>query len=223
MLNTPTENANGMISYPNFNGPFKARHHPDIAVLARLCEHAGVDLRLVVLQRGAADILSSVSVKRTFAPESTESAALADNAAVISMQLQRLDPRFFLCVDLVSLATGGLVFWQRFGGFLHPALREEASVSPIVQRLVQLAERKKANKQRKKMANITEPFDEGKLITKMDPWVEALQTGVAFINKTCAVASRQVDSAGRLVLLRERERERERESAPRGAWRARGF
>ena len=40
----------GMMSYPNFGGDEKSLHHPDVRELALLCEEAGVDLRILVLQ-----------------------------------------------------------------------------------------------------------------------------------------------------------------------------
>ncbi len=42
--------ANGMFSYPNFNGKFKSLDHPDVYQLAILAEQANVDLRILVLQ-----------------------------------------------------------------------------------------------------------------------------------------------------------------------------
>ena len=42
-LNLANEAQNGMMSYPNFGDVDKEIHHPDLVVLARLCEDAGVD------------------------------------------------------------------------------------------------------------------------------------------------------------------------------------
>lgn len=50
----------GMFSYPNYNGRFKSLDHPDIYQLGLLDEQAGMDYRVLVLQRNGLDILKSV-------------------------------------------------------------------------------------------------------------------------------------------------------------------
>jgi hypothetical protein len=45
--------------YPNFNGPNKPLQHPDLVLLAKVAEHADIDLRIVYLRRDALDLLRS--------------------------------------------------------------------------------------------------------------------------------------------------------------------
>jgi len=96
----------GEMSYPNFGGGDKALHTPDVAVLVRLAEDAGVDLRVVVFTRGAEDILRSTTVHRHFGTEVHEAAVLADSAAKLAAQLRMIDPAFVACVTTDALRDG---------------------------------------------------------------------------------------------------------------------
>eukprot|EP01036_Dinobryon_divergens_P028576 gene28576-37540_t len=100
--------ANGMFSYPNFNGKFKSLDHPDIYQLAILAE-----------QRNAVSILRSVE-RRDFGHEEEEPKILIDNAAVLYTQLSLLDRRFFFCLDYEQLAEIKSTALQReLALFLH--------------------------------------------------------------------------------------------------------
>jgi len=126
------KNFAAMVSYPSFRGDDKTLHHPDIQVLAALCEMAGVDLRIVVVNRNPNAIVDSTVMNRDLTqhgntiqhhentiqhPLAYEVAVLADNAAVMALQLQTVDPRFFMCVEYESMFS-----WPVLGPFLHPAL-----------------------------------------------------------------------------------------------------
>jgi hypothetical protein len=110
------EGTNGEMSYPNFSGSDKFLHNPDVTVLARLAEDAGVDLRVVVLRRGAEDILRSTTVHRHFGTEAHEAAVLAESAAYLAAQLRMLDPAFVECVTIDALFRDGVRARARKGG-----------------------------------------------------------------------------------------------------------
>ena len=102
------QNKSGEMSYPNYAGPNKVLHSPDVTVLARLAEDAGVDLRVVVLRRGAEDILRSTTMHRHFGSEAHEAAVLAESAAYLAAQLRMLDPAFVECVTIDALFRDGV-------------------------------------------------------------------------------------------------------------------
>jgi len=104
----PAQNKSGEMSYPNYAGPNKVLHNPDVTVLARLAEDAGVDLRVVVLRRGAEDILRSTTMHRHFGSEAHEAAVLAESAAYLAAQLRMLDPAFVECVTIDALFRDGV-------------------------------------------------------------------------------------------------------------------
>lgn len=103
----------GMYSYPNFNGKFKSLDHPDIYQLGLLAEQAGVDYRVLVLQRNGMDVLKSVD-RRDFGKADEEPKILVDNAAVLHGQLALLDPRFYYCLH-----------YERLNELKTPAAKEE--------------------------------------------------------------------------------------------------
>ena len=70
--------------------------------LATAAEAAGVDLRILLLQRPAKDILISTTVKRHFGNPMHEMLVLSDNAATLHSELEALDPAFFRCVATQS-------------------------------------------------------------------------------------------------------------------------
>jgi hypothetical protein len=86
----------GMHSYPNFGGLYKALNYPDIASLAQLAENAQADLRVIVLQRKAKDILKSTLV-RGFGE--IEPKILNNCASALFTQLKLVDHRFVMCVQ----------------------------------------------------------------------------------------------------------------------------
>mmetsp|Transcript_31027 Transcript_31027/g.44573 ORF Transcript_31027/g.44573 Transcript_31027/m.44573 type:complete len:311 (+) Transcript_31027:2-934(+) len=92
----------GMYSYPNYNGRFKSLDHPDIYQLGLLAEQAGVDYRVLVLQRNGMDVLKSVD-RRDFGKGDEEPKILIDNAAVLHAQLALLDSRFYYCLQYEGL------------------------------------------------------------------------------------------------------------------------
>ena len=96
-------NGVGMLSYPNFGGANKALNHPDVFLLAAVAERAGVDLRVLVLQRSAGEIVRSVAARGYGSTE--DSRILIDNAAALASQLRLLDRGFFLCLDYPSLMS----------------------------------------------------------------------------------------------------------------------
>jgi hypothetical protein len=58
-LNTHDDEESGMLSYSNFDGPYRDLHNPDIHVLSAVADAAGIDLRLLVLQRSALELWRS--------------------------------------------------------------------------------------------------------------------------------------------------------------------
>jgi len=113
----------GMYSYPNYNGKFKSLDHPDIYQLGLLAEQAGVDYRVLVLQRNGMDVLKSVD-RRDFGKGDEEPKILVDNAAVLHAQLALLDSRFYYCLQYEALndlkKPSAVQDREDLVNFLHP-------------------------------------------------------------------------------------------------------
>jgi hypothetical protein len=106
-----------MMSYPNYNGLNKALDHPDIHLLAALAELAGVDFRVIVLQRNAREVLASTA-RRGFGGHE-EPRILATNAAVLAAQLQSLHRSFYQCAQYSELAHLDAQQQTRLASFIH--------------------------------------------------------------------------------------------------------
>lgn len=101
-----------MMSYPTGNGPMKVLMTPDIRILAKLAEEAGVDLRVIVLSRGYGDIFRSTRIHRHFGSNDVvQTKDLTVNAAMLASQVQLIDPAFVMCVRYNDL--GDLGWWQK--------------------------------------------------------------------------------------------------------------
>ena len=85
----------GMLSYPNYDGVNRNLHNPDLHVLAAVAESAGVDLRLLVLQRSASELYESASDRFNV---TTPLMSMSNSASNLFSQLYRVDPAFFACV-----------------------------------------------------------------------------------------------------------------------------
>ena len=109
----------GQLSYPSFSGEFKALDRPDVFLLASLAEIAGLDLRVLVLQRSANEVLAS-TLRRGFSPPKM----LLDNAAALYQQLSMLHPSFFYCVDYNSMHSMNITEKQSLLQFMHPVQLE---------------------------------------------------------------------------------------------------
>lgn len=166
----------GQQSYANFGGVDKPLHHPDLQILAQICENAKVDLRVLVLQRGAFDILKS-TINRNFGDVNHQAAVLADNAAVLSMQLQLIDPKFFFCTKFETLlAVKG---WPKdMKEFLHPQLLK----SDIV---IEFHKMKMSNNSETSTDSTTMPVIPGEVHTNH------VAVAISFLDDICAVNSRQ--------------------------------
>ena len=146
-----------MMSYPTLGGPDKVLHRPDVRVLAELAEEAGVDLRVVVLQRNALDILMSTTIHRKFGSDTHEASVLADNALALAAQLRAVDSAFFECVDLAArgwLVQDGLVALNTTRDFLErqPGARRSRALAASSSR----AWRKEKREERKKILEARE-------------------------------------------------------------------
>ncbi len=118
-----------MMSYPNYNGLNKALDHPDVSILATIAEWAGLDFRVIVLQRDAADILKSTARRGIGGRE--EPKILLSNAAVLHSQLLLLDRKFYHCIQYRNLGRLDQQSKQELVNFLHPTLLE-----PIIDRML---------------------------------------------------------------------------------------
>jgi len=107
----------GMMSYPNFQGPGRPLHYPDVYRLARWAEEAGADLRVVVMTRNALDTLASTTVHRSFASWEQQSVILTNAVAALKQQLDLVDPRFYACAPFE-----GFELSPRLAAFVHPSL-----------------------------------------------------------------------------------------------------
>lgn len=104
IINTfcPSSHTSDM-SYPEKRGTDDPLEHPNLHQLANLAEEAGVDLRIVVMSRPSLDIIETIRNSRKMGEEGVELATLGDNAAVLSAQLELIDPRFFVCLNYSSI------------------------------------------------------------------------------------------------------------------------
>lgn len=111
-----------MLSYPNYNGINKALDHPDISTLAALAELAGLDFRVLVLQRSAQEILAST--RRRDIGGVDEPKVLVDNAAALYTQMKLIDRAFYHCVHYRELGkmTQNSKAKAQLMHFLHPVL-----------------------------------------------------------------------------------------------------
>jgi hypothetical protein len=130
----------GMLSYPNYGHErFKVFDHPDLTVLASIAEHVQLDLRILVLLRGATDILISTVDRRKFSGGNPvmQAKVLIVNAAVLYAQLQSIDRQFYSCVNYEDLSDidGSEERSLKLQVFLHSELTLEtlrAMFSPVV-------------------------------------------------------------------------------------------
>jgi hypothetical protein len=103
ILGLDTFTLSGMMSFPNGDdAKSKSIDHPDLVTFAMLAEAAGIDLRILVLNRRGHDILYS-TFRRGFG-HGIEAPILVDNANVLYNQLQHLDPQFYLCLEYEHLS-----------------------------------------------------------------------------------------------------------------------
>merc|ERR1712113_359585 len=93
----------GEMSYPNFiHGPERSLRKPDLHLLASLCEEAGIDLRILVLNRQAEQIFHSTITNRQFSRAMKQTSMLLDNAFSLYGQLAIIDKAFVKCVNAFS-------------------------------------------------------------------------------------------------------------------------
>lgn len=119
----------GMMSYPNYNGKNKPLDHPDIFVMAALAELAGLDLRVLILQRSAKEILASNDHRNIGG--AVEPHIMVDNAAALYSQMLLMDHSFYHCMQFREL--GALTPQQKesLATFIHPTL-----VPPIIDQML---------------------------------------------------------------------------------------
>jgi len=115
-----------MMSYPNWFGPKRSLQHPDLRLLAEVSQEAGVDLKIIVLQRNAKDILESELLNRHWDKWVTGGMVelvrtLMDNTFVMVGQLRLIDRRFWRCVNLLD---GGRVS-VAFPSFVHDSFSKD--------------------------------------------------------------------------------------------------
>lgn len=123
-----------MMSYPRLMGPDRSLQHPDVVVLAWLCEEAGVDLRVLVLTRSASQVLKSTTVNRNYGTHDHQAMVLADNAAVLASQLRLVDRRFVRCVRYEDFSHAER--WVQLAPWLHPRLVESGAATQMHQAVV---------------------------------------------------------------------------------------
>ena len=86
-----------MMSYPNHGGVDKAIQKPDLRLLAEVANMAGVDLRIILLMRDAADIVGSVRKRHFYSSEMQAIKILELQQASLSNELSLIDPAFVAC------------------------------------------------------------------------------------------------------------------------------
>ena len=98
------------MSYPTMGGARKQLQHPDMHILARLAEEAGIDLRIILLTRDANDIAVSTTQHREFGSFNDQIEILTDNAAALTSQIHLIDPAFVMCLRYLNL--GDAEWWK---------------------------------------------------------------------------------------------------------------
>jgi hypothetical protein len=120
ILNTQDDDKAGVLSYPNYDGLHRSVHNPDLHVLACVAEAAGVDFRVVVLQRSAE--AAYASFHRRFHVEASLM-GIVTSANVLYAQLTQIAPDFYHCVSYDDMGALRSRDKDALATFLHPALR----------------------------------------------------------------------------------------------------
>lgn len=133
----------GMLSYPNYNDDrYKVFEHPDLVTLCAAAEHVGVDMRILVLQRSAEDVLAS-TINRGFGHGIQPRVAI-ENAAQLHSQLVQLDPGFVMCLSYEKMDEILDKRSPQLRHFLHPSIdftlfaRMWSHIRPVVRNKTQL-------------------------------------------------------------------------------------
>ena len=117
----------GMLSYPDSMSLNRALNHPDVFTMSMLAEISNLDLRILVIQRDAKDILRSTSKKMTSRfGGNVEPETLIANAEALYTQLKMLDRSFYHCVHYTKLASLNKAQSQKMADFLHPTIMKDA-------------------------------------------------------------------------------------------------
>ena len=120
ILNTQDDDKAGMLSYPNFDGPNRNVHNPDLHVLASVAEAAGIDFRIIVLQRSAEAAYRSFH--RRFHTEASLM-GMVTSASVLYAQMTQVAAGFYNCISYDKIGTINDRDRDTFATFLHPALQ----------------------------------------------------------------------------------------------------
>ena len=86
---------------------------------------AGVDLRILLLQRSARDVLASTT-RRKFGTSEGESAVLEKCARLLHEQLAAIDARFVMCSHFIALPRAANATHESLRAFIHPSLSRSA-------------------------------------------------------------------------------------------------
>ena len=130
--------------------------------LAKLCERAGVDLRIVVSMRDTDSIVSSTTKREFGDTPQHEIAVLTNNAAVMTAQLSMLDPLFLYCIDFNDLGgTQAAESWSEMSKFIHPILDPKTLQSSFMYngRWQAAQKRREANQAHRKEAHSSTQTD----------------------------------------------------------------
>ena len=100
--------------------------------MAVLAEQAGIDFRVLVLQRNGLEILKSVD-RRDFGQAEEEPKILVDNAAALYAQLALLDRKFFHCLHYERLNNFTPKSKKELIDFLHPENMKDIMTQMLTQ------------------------------------------------------------------------------------------
>lgn len=120
----------GMMSYPNCP-PWEL--YPDIVIMAKLMEEAGVDFRVLVLHRPSHSIMRSTITNRSHRKPGEEERVLAHGAAVLYTMLSGLDSKFFRVVEYHELNQRDT--WEGAGGLKEFLLGRKGSYPDFAMQL----------------------------------------------------------------------------------------
>lgn len=176
-----------MMSYPNGPVAHKTLDHPDMHILAALAEAARLDVRFIVLLRGAEAVVHSTVDLRSFG--SLEPQILIANAEAIYAQLNLISPAFYMCLQYEKLVNVGLDERQRTEliSFLHPTVLNMHNLHSMLSKVRKVSHNKSSSREwhARHGARNTSISSIKKPLTNRQYQVHQLQARLDLIGKLC--------------------------------------
>jgi len=133
---------------PSIDEAQKLLHHPDLHMLAEICEVAGVDLRLVVIARKPAQLVQQAVIRKADSSSRKDLKAVLEapaffwefrgllyNSGVLLSQAIMLDPAFLLAVDTDMVSATSAQAVLHFTGMVDLATEPHTAATLASQTL----------------------------------------------------------------------------------------